>query len=231
MGRAAQGAFVFRMWGGRRLGAGRPSRSERRTVPHRRRIPHDPRVPVHVTLRVATGIPSLRDSPSFDAVRRALAAVPGPSFRVLHFSVQHDHMHLLVEADRAAGLVRGCQGLAVRLAKAINRALRRRGTVWGDRYHARWLRTPREVRNALVYVLQNFRKHIAGARGLDPQSSAAWFDGWRISAPQPPGPAPVRSPRTWLARVGWLRHGRIDAREMPRTQARPDSCVRRDRGP
>jgi putative transposase len=153
-------------------------------------------------------------------VRRAVAAVPGPSFRVLHFSVQHDHLHLLVEADRAAGLARGCQGLAVRLAKAINRALRRRGTVFGDRYHARWLRTPREVRNALVYVLQNFRKHIAGARRLDPRSSAAWFGGWRVSAPRPPGPAPVRSPRTWLARVGSLRHGRIDVREMPRPSSR-----------
>jgi putative transposase len=189
-------------------------------VPHRRRLPHDPRLPVHVTLRAAAGVPSLRDGRAFDAVHRALTAVPGPSFRVLHFSVQHDHLHLLVEADRSTGLARGCQGLAVRLAKAINRALRRRGTVWGDRYHARWLRTPREVRNALVYVLQNFRKHNTGARGLDPRSSAAWFDGWRIPAPRPPGPAPVRSPRTWLARAGWLRHGRIDVREMPRPSSR-----------
>jgi putative transposase len=223
MVRAAQGTFVFRTWGGRRAGAGRPSRSERRTVPHRRRIRHDPRLPVHVTLRAAAGVPSLRDGRAFDAVHRALTSVPGPSFRVLHFSVQHDHLHLLVEADRATGLARGCQGLAVRLAKAINRSFGARGTVWGDRYHARWLRTPREVRNALVYILQNFRKHIAGARGVDPRSSAAWFDGWRISAPRPPGPAPVRPPRTWLARIGWLRHGRIDVGEMPRPSCRPST--------
>ena len=108
------------------------------------------------------------------------------------------------------------QGFAIRAAKAVNRTLRRRGTVWADRFHARALRTPREVRNALVYVLNNFRKHVPGARGIDPRSSAPWFSGWRIRMRPPPGAAPVVAPRTWLARVGWLRGGRLDPDERPR---------------
>src|SRR5262245_10938332 len=220
MAHGAQSAFVFRTWGGRRSGAGRPPASGRRAVPHRRRTPHDPRIPVHVTLRAAATIPSLRGDSVFGAVRGALVAAPRTSFRVLHFSVQTDHVHLLVEAEGTTGLARGCQGLAVRLAQAVNPVLGRRGSVWGDRYHARWLRTPAEVRNALVYVLQNFRKHVPHARGFDSRSSAAWFDGWRTPPPRPCEPAPVGLPRTWLARVGWRRHGRIDAGEEPRRARR-----------
>jgi hypothetical protein len=144
-----------------------------------------------------------------------MTASSSARFRIFQFSIQKDHLHLLIEADGAVALPRGCQGLAIRIAKAVNRVLGRHGAVWGDRYHARWLRTPREVRNALVYVLQNFRKHIAGAHGWDPLSSAAWFDGWLRPPRRPAGPAPVRAPRSWLARVGWLKHGRIDMREGP----------------
>ena len=108
------------------------------------------------------------------------------------------------------------QCLAIRVAKAINRALRRRGHVWDGRYHSHALRSPREVRNAIVYVLQNARKHIRGARGLDPRSSAAWFDGWRGFVPIPLIGAPVVAARTWLASVGWRCHGLLDPREAPR---------------
>src|SRR5262245_26858601 len=214
---AGQGELVFRSWGGRRAGAGRPPAAGRRRVPHRRRPVHDPRVPVHVTLRESPRLPSLRRGALFADVRRALAAASGARFRIWQFSIQSNHLHLLVEAEGATGLARGCQGMAVRMARAVNRVLGRRGPVWAERYHARWLRTPREVRNALLYVLQNARKHVAGARGMDPCSSAAWFTGWRTPAPQAPGPAPVRAPRTWLARVGWTLHGLLDAtRDHPR---------------
>ena len=63
--------------------------------------------------------------------------------------------------DEPTVFERGIRGLAIRIARAVNRAWLRRGRVWGDRYHAHSLRSPREVRNALVYVLQNFRKHFA----------------------------------------------------------------------
>ena len=130
--------------------------------------------------------------------------------------MQRDHVHLLVEGDGVIVLRRGVQGLSIRVAKAINRTLQRHGKVWADRFHARSLATPREVRNALVYILQNVRKHLRGVRGLDPRSSAAWFTGWRTEVVPPPGRPPIASARTWLASVGWRRHGLVGIDEAPR---------------
>jgi hypothetical protein len=100
----------------------------------------------------------------------------------------------------------------------VNRVLGRGGRLWSDRYHARPLRTPREVRNALVYVLQNVRKHIPGFRGFDPCSSALWFRGWRRGISTEAASSPVATPRTWLAAVGWRRHGPISPEEAPRAR-------------
>jgi hypothetical protein len=149
------------------------------------------------------------------AIRRALERTSRDGFRLLQYSVQSDHLHMLVEADEPTRLARGLQGLAIRLAKTVNCVLGRRGRVWGDRYHARTLATPREVRNALVYVLNNWRKHVPRAEGLDPQSSAAWFDGWRRVRPRRDR-SPIRAARTWLANVGWRRLGLLGIGEAPR---------------
>ncbi len=219
MARRGQLELRIRTWGGRRAGAGRRPAEGRRHVPHRRREPHDPRCPLHVTMRARPGLPSLRGNRVFAAVRGALRAGSRKPFRIIEFSVQADHVHLIVGADRnALVLVRGLQGLAIRVAKAINRALGRVGRVWGDRYHARLLRRPREVRHALVYVLQNWRKHLKTVRGFDPCWSAAWFGGWRQSVALASVPSPVAMPHTWLVTVGWRRHGLIGCDEAP---ARP----------
>jgi len=62
----------------------------------------------------------------------------------------------------------------------------------------------------------NRRKHCAGERGLDPCSSAPWFEGWRQAVTSPHGRPPVVAARTWLAAVGWRRHGLLDIEERPR---------------
>jgi len=146
----------------------------------------------------------------------SIAKASSEAFRVVHFSIQDDHLHLVVEASDRSALRLGLQGLGVRLARATNRVLRRSGRVLGDRYHARALRTPREVKHALAYVLQNFKKHQRfAATLLDPCSSAVWFDGFRERAPLPLAAAPVRAPHTWLCRVGWRRHGLLSAQARP----------------
>src|SRR6266446_3021963 len=211
----AQLELRARTWGGRRPGAGRKPSGRKVGVAHRRRLPHERRHPAHVTLRAQRLLPSLRGDRLFGVILRGLALGSRNGLRILHFSVQRDHVHLLVEAENGGALSRGLQGLAIRLAKAVNRVLGRRGRVWGDRYHVRALGTPREVRNALVYVLQNWRKHIRGVGGFDPRSSAAWFRGWRQVVPAMIAGSPVVPPRTWLAAVGWHRFGSIDVDEAP----------------
>ena len=162
---------------------------------------------MHVTLRGRRDLPSLRRH-VFGAVRDAIAKASRDAFRVVHFSVQRDHVHLIVEGADRARVIRGIQGLVIRVALAVNRAAQRRGTVWDDRYHARELRSPREVRNAIAYVLLNWKKHSRDARvAIDGCSSGPWFDGWRGLAPSRTEGAPVVAAHTWLVRVGWRRHG------------------------
>jgi putative transposase len=167
-------------------------------------------------------------------MRSALAKTSREWFRVIHFSVQSDRVHLIVEADDEIALSRGLAGLSIRLARVINRAAGREGNVFGERYHARELATPRETRDAIVYVLLNRRKHAAkieraSARaipvGIDPMSSGYWFDGWKVppAAHAPPGwlatdVVPVRPARTWLALKGWRRHGLIEDDERPKLE-------------
>jgi REP-associated tyrosine transposase len=206
-----------------RLRKRRPRRST--AASHRCRPAHCHRHPVHITLRRALLLPSLRRPAVFESLRRALGRTARAWFRVIHFSLQDDHAHLIVEAADKASLSRGMMGLTVRLARAFNRVLGLRGSVWSDRFHGRALRTPREMRNCLVYVLFNHRKHSVhreAAQALDACSSAPWFNGWKQPAVGPPAvrDGPVIAPRTWLARVGWMRHGLLDRSEAPKRTER-----------
>jgi REP element-mobilizing transposase RayT len=210
-------------WGGRRRGAGRKPKGTRAGVPHRARSPRTGREPVHCTMRLLPCLPSLRRPAVFAVVRRCLTkARDRNGTRICHFSVQSNHLHLVVEAPDRERLARGMQGLAVRIAKRLNKHLGRKGQVFADRYHDRVLRGPRQVRNALCYVLNNAQhhglRHFRGREPVpDPCASGAWFDGFLppLRAPPPPGPAPVVGPATWLLRFGWWRCGRIGIHETP----------------
>jgi len=136
--------------------------------------------------------------------------------------VQGDHVHLIVEASSARDLACGLKSIAARFARAVNRVWQRTGAVLADRCHVHVLKTPREVRNAVAYVLLNARRHLAKAgralprRGaIDPASSGRWFSGWRRSEDRAADSPAVAEPRTWLLRVGWRRLGLIDTSEVP----------------
>src|SRR6266550_893746 len=141
-------------WGGRRKGAGR-KRTGHRVSHVRRPFLDGDRDPVHVTWRAMADLPSLRTPAVGRAIRDAIAGAHKDTFRVVHFSIQADHLHLIVEASNRVRLARGMQGLGIRIWRRVNAALGRRGSVFSDRYHARALGTPREVRNAIRYVLLN----------------------------------------------------------------------------
>ncbi|MDB4939538.1 MAG: hypothetical protein JWP87_6510 [Labilithrix sp.] len=201
-------AAVTRTWGGPRAGAGRKPGVGRRNVPHAVRSTHWKTVPVHVTLRRAKGLPSLRSERLHEELREAVRdtrQVEG--FRITHYTVQSDHVHMIVEAVDRTTLSAGLKSFAVRAARRLNtRVLGRRGSLWGDRHHRRELRSRRSVRNALVYVMSNHLKHHEWDAGLcDPCSSGPWFEGWMQDVPRPPEPSPVQDAETWLLRRGWHR--------------------------
>jgi REP element-mobilizing transposase RayT len=169
-------------------------------------------------------VPSLRSRGFLKAFRRSLrAACERGDFRVVHYSVQRNHVHLLVESAGKEALGKGMKSISARLARAVNRVFRRSGPVLHGRYHLRVLRTPREVRNALAYVLLNARKHwmersrAAPPVRLDEASSARFFDGWKVRprGPLVREPAEVAPPHTWLLASGWRRHGLVDPAEVP----------------
>jgi len=181
------------------------------------------RFPVHVTLKIARGLPSLRRRRAHAVVVDAFAAMrEREHFRLVHYSVQSNHVHLVCEARDRVELSRGVQALAIRIAKRLNRLWQRHGRLFADRYYARILRTPREVRNALAYVLNNAAKHgVALRRGApDPCSSGRWFTGRRGVGAREPSPSPLARAKTWLLSVGWLRHGRIELSGVPSNRAR-----------
>jgi REP element-mobilizing transposase RayT len=186
---------------------------------------------------------SLRTQFVFPTLRQAFAEATRAraDFRITQFSVQGDHVHLLVEADSKQALSRGMQGLAVRVARRLNRLISRSGKLWADRFFSRALTSPRAVRTALAYVLNNFKKHRAlGAARIDPYSSAPYFDGFRelhgkspcdsprslrllltprgVSPPASADEVPIFEARTWLGARGWRKVGLIALAEAPADQ-------------
>ncbi|HTR49928.1 MAG TPA: transposase [Kofleriaceae bacterium] len=223
-------------WGGKRRGAGRPARGPRPSQPHKTRPYLHARHPVHVTVRVAADVTQLRTRRLYHAIRYATyAAALHARFRIVHLSIQRDHVHLIVEAADRMSLARGMQSFEISAAKHINRAVferrgkRRRGTVFPDRYHARILNSPKSVRHAIRYVLNNWRHHghdragVAKRWMVDPFSSGISFAGWRELENSlwmwkpPPGYDPlwVWRPKTWLLSRGWERAGAISVRDVP----------------
>ena len=197
-------------------------------APHRRRPPLSRHHPVHVVLRAVRGLPRLRDGRFYRALRRVLVRFLGrDDFRVVHISIQANHLHLLVEATDRSALTRNMQSFAIRAARAINEACGgRSGKVFAYRYHGTQITSPRQARNALAYVLNNWRKHRqdllserACEAALDPYSSGISFTGWkgapRHRAPPTYTPLPVSVARTDLLGHTWRRHGPIDVFEKP----------------
>jgi len=207
-----QGEFAFPQHGGARPGAGRKPRGPLPRVPHVAREEIRGRHPVHVTLRVVAGLRNLREGRAHGVLLNAIVAgADRNGFRIVEYSAQSNHLHLLCEAPDRAVLWHGVQGLKVRITHALNRLWEREGALFADRYHDRVLRSPREVHHVLTYLFENASHHgIHHSDGLDPCSSARWFHGER--------PSPLPKAQTWLASVGWQRWGPIEV--MPRTVPR-----------
>jgi REP element-mobilizing transposase RayT len=227
---------LFKPRGGKRRGAGRPPKGTRAGAPHKQRPFLHARYPVHVTLQAIAAVGNLRRRSVYQAIQEAtLTTARREDFRIVQLSIQHNHVHLIVEADDKRALAAGMQGFQISAAKHLNAAIskgrpgpRRRGTVFPDRYHAEIITSPTQARHALSYVVI-IRKHREDQSGpastwkLDWFSSAIAFPGWSEYGNEaflwrgPPtyDPLVVYQPRTWLLREGWKKSGSISCREVP----------------
>jgi REP element-mobilizing transposase RayT len=229
---------LFKKRGGKRRGAGRPPKGKRAGSPHKARPFLHKRYPVHVVLRTVGAVGNLRRRCVYQAVREAtLTTARRENFRIVHLSIQRNHVHLLVEADDKKALASGMQGFQISAARQLNAAIskgkpgpRRRGTVFPDRYHAVIITSPRQARHALSYVVNNWRKHQEdrvtpmSTWPIDWFSSGAMFPGWAeygeeaflLRGPDTYEPLIVSPPRTWLLAEGYHRGGPpISCREIP----------------
>jgi hypothetical protein len=183
-------------------------------------------------LKVRKDVPSLRSAKLVAELERSWREVRDRGrIRLVHYSIQRDHVHMIVESLGARELACGLKSIAARFARAVNRVFRRSGPVLADRCHVHVLRSLREVRNAIAYVLLNARRHLAKqgralplVARIDPASSGRWFSGWRTPAPPSRDPPAVSEPRTWLLTIGWRRQGLLDPAEVPGVRPRVRSA-------
>ncbi|MGE0395179.1 MAG: transposase [Kofleriaceae bacterium] len=231
--------------GGKRKGAGsKPNNGVRAGMPHSERPTFASSYPLHVTLRVLPIVDTLRDFDIYPAFQKATMAAAkygqsmedGKWFRIIHLSIQSNHVHLLVEASDRSALSLGMQSFQISAAKWLNKAIGKRrkrprtGSVFSDRYHSEIIKSPLQTRRALSYVLNNWRKHerdrtvTSSKWRVDPFSTGVLFTGWkdlvelgldRWHVPEGYVPLTVIEPRTWLLRVGWRKHGLVPCSELP----------------
>ena len=180
--------------GGRRRGAGRKPKGLKALVSHAPRPRFHKPTPVHVTLRMRPHVWNLRSRRAFRRLAACFSKSRGRfGARLIEFSVQGNHLHLIVEADDNGALSRALQGLCIRIAKTLNAMMGRAGPIFADHYHSRLLRSPTELINAIRYVLGNAAHHFA-APGTDRFSSAALVPAGRLTF--------LAVPLGWLARSG-----------------------------
>jgi REP element-mobilizing transposase RayT len=221
--------------GGKRKGAGRKPKGRRPGTSHRTRPEVRLRHPLHVVLRVVDAVGTLRRRKMYQAMREAtIVAAIRERIRIVHISLQRNHVHLLVEAESKLALTRGMQGFMISAARSINTMLgesrhrRRRGRVFADRYFAEAITSPRQARHALSYI-NNWRKHREDQEGLarswlvDPFSSGVSFPDWKElndkafmwPIRETYDPLFVRRPESWVLREGWKRPGPISVWDVP----------------
>lgn len=211
-------------WGGKRKGAGRPNLSGQ--VNHMKRPRVTNQTPLHANIKLIQGLPNLRTKALLKEFKESVTGAKKFGLYAIHFSIQRDHIHMIVEAENNKALVQGMHSLVGRLGKIIraycaSRGQAKRGSVFRGRYFVRTLKTPTETRNALEYVLLNASKHQNLIEHMDSYSSASHFLHWKellggrfkslIRADsefwkdRTIKDECLSAPASWLAKSGWMK--------------------------
>jgi len=183
------------------------------------RVPHETRPdvagPIHVVWRIKRGLPDLRTPRGLRRLEGAFRkGKERDGFALLHYSIQHDHLHLMVEVKNRRKLSKGLQALGIRLAKSLNSMWRRKkGHVFAERYFALALEGWRQIWRTVRYILNNGRKHGSWRikNQPDPFSSGRWYLPWsQLDIRRPMRSPPVMPSRTIATFIPW-----IDVDEVP----------------
>ena len=212
--------------GGARRGSGPKRKSPRKKVRHAKREHIEGPSICHVTLCIESGIPNLRKPAIFRVIEGVFRSKKRcKSFQLVHFSVQRNHFHLVVEVDSNEDLATGMQGLKVSLARQLNTHLGRSGSFFADRYHAVLVKKVLQTKNVMRYVFTNAKKHgITIPEGeLDPYTSAHYFRGWsEVRATPVDKDAPIMPPRSCLLAEPALFYGFVSVYAEPSRLKRMD---------
>lgn len=207
----------FRTWGGKRKNAGRKRRSTFASHVRRGRI--NRQTPVHLTLRLRDGLTGLRSEKFLAQFRKAAVGATKKGLRILHYSLQTNHFHILAEADNNQILANAMKSLVTCLAIWLKKMWRRKGSIFSERFHSRILRTPTEVKRVLRYILLNYARHAGVSARIDYYSSGHAFSKWQellneltdlireqvAQEVDPDNSRGLSQPESWLASVGWLK--------------------------
>lgn len=195
-------------WGGARKGAGRKNQSGQ--VNHMKRDKVEAKFPMHLTLKMKPGLKSLRSPKMTLAFKESLSKAKAKGLRVIHFALESNHAHLFTEANDNGTLRSGMASLGSSFGKAVRKINDGKGSVFDGRYHVRVLKTPRETKHAMAYVLLNHSKHQKTFAYQDEKSSAFHFGEWRTllgegyrNTKTRALPECLSEPKSWLARTGW----------------------------
>lgn len=139
--------------GGRRPGSGR-KRIHSKGIAHRIREKVNHRTPLHINFKFKAYI---RNKYCLKLLKRAILNAQSHGLWVVHFSLQSNHVHLIVEAESNVLLTKAMRSLTVTFAKGL-----RKGKVQVERYHLHVLKSIKETQNAIHYVLFNKQKHEKG---------------------------------------------------------------------
>lgn len=213
----------IRGWGGRRNGAGRKNLSG--TVAHAAREKVDFRKPLHITIRLAEGLSGLRTKHMHEQFTVALLNAKAKGLRVLHYSIEGNHVHLLVECADNKALASGMNSFGTSFAKAVRKERGGKGKVFAGRYHLGVQKNPAQMKNTLAYVLLNQAKHENLIPYNDRFSSSQHFNEWKALLGRNIGPIledwrpnknplpdHLSTPKSWLASKGWKIKGGKNSR-------------------
>lgn len=219
-GRKRQKNLLEQGRGGFRLGSGPKRKKHPKHVRRTRRPELSGRDPLHVWVHLADELPGLRKKREFEAVRTAFfQGCDRFGFRLVHFAVMSNPLHMIVEADQRESLSKGLGALLIRVARGLNRLWQRKGKVFRDRYAEEILDSPTKARNAIQYVLNNARRHGARLKGmLDRFSSGGWFRGWKEGDRVPrwqEDARPTAEARTWVLMAGLAKAAPISVFAVP----------------